>query len=506
MVATPDRATVSKEVVEIPIDRIKVNTRLRATDHDKVRDISESVEGVGLLHAVTVSKHGDWFHLLDGMHRVESFRLLERKTIPATIRDADPLIDELIEVEGNLCSAKLSPLDEARFIVRWEEILSKLGKRAVHGDNRWNRSGLTNADLAKARGMGKSTYLNTKTIAKLNPEVQDIIEESDYEYNKTDLIALVKENDEVQLEVANLISTGKCSTFKRALQLARIKCHSFNWSDEQSRIKELVGKPYSVMKWNGESSDLSLLCKLVKEDESCRVLKREWGTEQAPLAAQHPDHSAHFINFYSEPGDLILDPFAGRGTNLLVGAALGRKVVGYDLSPQNLEAVRSVALEHTDIKKEDLTLHHSCGVELEEYQDQEEVFDLITSDPPFLFGVEPYGTDPRDLCTIKDVDGYVAKMTTCMTNLKRLIKTSNWETKKFHPIVMKVGSARRGKKTGFIDLATEYELIGRQLGLILHDKVINILDSQWAMFNMSRCIDNRYSVKIHETSLVFVKY
>lgn len=505
MVATPDRAAVSNEVVEIPIDRIKVNTRLRATDHDKVRDISESVEGVGLLHAITVSKHGEWFHLLDGMHRVESFRLLKRKTIPATIRDADPLIDELIEVEGNLCSAKLSPLDEARFIVRWEEILSKLGKRAVQGDNRWNRSGLTNADLAKARGMGKSTYLNTKTIAKLNPEVQDIIEESDYDYNKGDLISLVRESDEVQLAVVNLIATGKCSTFKRALTLARIQCHSFEWNKEQTRIKELVGKPYSVMKWNGDSSDLSLLCKLVKEDELCRVVKREWGTEQSPLAAQHPDHSAHFINFYSEPGNLILDPFSGRGTNLLVGAALGRKVVGYDLSPHNLETVRSVALEHTDIAPDDLTLHHSCGVELKEYACQEEVFDLISSDPPFLFGVEPYGTDPRDLCTVKDLDGYLEKMTACMTNLKRLIKASNWDKKEFHPIVMKVGSSRRGEK-GFIDLATEYELIGRQLGLTLHDKVINILDSQWALFNMSRCIDNRYSVKVHETNLIWVKY
>lgn len=505
MVATPDKPASTTEVAEIPINRIKVTTRLRATDEDKIRDLAESISGVGLLHSITVSQKGDEYHLLAGNHRLEAHKLLGRKTIPATIKDADPLIEELIEIEENLISHRLSALQEALHIVRWEEILTKLGKRAVQGDNRWNRSGLTNAELAKARGMGKSTYLTTKTIAKLNPEVQDIIEVSEYAYNKGDLVALVKESDEVQLEVANLIATGKCRSFKRALTLARIKCHSFKWDKEQTRIKELIGKPYSVMKWNGNSSDLSLLCQLVKEDEFCKVLKREWGTEQAPLAAQHPDHSAHFINFYSEPGDLILDPFAGRGTNLLVGAALGRKVVGYDLSPQNLETVRSVALEHTDIAPDDLTLHHSCGVDLKEYQDQEEVFDLISSDPPFLFGVEPYGIDPRDLCTIKTVDGYIAKMNTCMTNLKRLIKYSNWEKKEFHPIVMKVGSARRGKN-GLIDLATEFELIGRQLGLSIHDKVINILDTQWAMFNLSRCIDNRYSVKNHETNLVFVKY
>jgi len=92
-----------------------------------------------------------------------------------------------------------------------------------------------------------------------------------------------------------------------------------------------------------------------------------------------------------------------------------------------------------------------------------------------------------------------------LVNLKRLIKPSNWENKEFYPIVIKVGSSRRGEK-GFIDLATELEIIGRRLGLILHDKVINVLDSQFAMFNLSRCIDHRYTVKIHETNLVFVKY
>ena len=150
-------------------------------------------------------------------------------------------------------------------------------------------------------------------------------------------------------------------------------------------------------------------------------------------------------------------------------------------------------------------LHHSDGTVLEEYKDQSDVFDLITTDPPFAFGVEPYGVDPRDLCLIKDLDGYISKMEKCLTQLKRLIKPSNWENKEFHPIVIKIGSSRRGN-LGLIDLSTEMEIISRRLSLVLHDKVINVLDSQFAMFNLSRCIDHRYSVKIHETNLVFVKY
>ena len=40
MVATPERPTV--QVVEIPLNRIRVSTRLRGTDTQKVTDIAES--------------------------------------------------------------------------------------------------------------------------------------------------------------------------------------------------------------------------------------------------------------------------------------------------------------------------------------------------------------------------------------------------------------------------------------------------------------------------------
>ncbi|WP_341901105.1 ParB N-terminal domain-containing protein [Synechococcus sp. UW140] len=504
MVASVERIT-PLAVVEVPLKLIKVSTRLRGTDEDKVTDLAESIEGIGLLHQITVSKHGEWFHLLDGMHRLEAFRKLGRDTIPASINQSDPLIEELIEVEANLVSAKLTSIDEARFIVRWEEILTSLGKKAIHGDNRWNRSGLTNEDLARTRGMSKRNYQYTKTIANLHPEVQDLLNETSFANNKTDLIALVKESDEVQMEVARLLITGKCNAFKRALELARCKIFAFNWDEEKARLREQIGKPYSVMKWNGDSSPLSRLCKLVSHQDECRVEKRSWGTFESPNSSQHPDHSAYFINYYSKEGDTIADVMAGRGTNLLVGAALGRKVVGYDLSSQNLEAVRSACLEHTEIAPVDLVLHNSDGVQLKEYEGQESIWDLVTFDPPYILNAENYGEDPRDLCKIKDLEEFNAKLEECLLNLKRLVKQSSFAEKRFHPIVIKVGSARRGEN-GLIDMATEVEIIARRIGLILHDKVINVLDSQWGMFNVSRCINNRYSVKIHETNLVFLKY
>jgi hypothetical protein len=40
-----------------------------------------------------------------------------------------------------------------------------------------------------------------------------------------------------------------------------------------------------------------------------------------------------FISRFTKPGDLVYDPFMGRGTTLLEGALMGRRVAGCDISP-----------------------------------------------------------------------------------------------------------------------------------------------------------------------------
>ena len=507
MVATPQKEQ-SLAVQNIPISQIKVGHRFRSTSKQKIEELKESIRDIGLLHPISVSKKGNSFLLLAGNHRVESFKSLNRTTIPAVIHECNELIEQLIQCEENLVSNSLTVLQVGDHIKLRERLLRQLGKLAKSGDNRFQRSGLTNEDLAKGMRMDKKSYQRRKQVSNIHPKAKEILNETEYSNNLMDMVSLSSQGEDIQLEVAKLLSTGKTKSYKRALTLARCKCLPFEWNEEQQRIKDLIGNPFSVMKFSGDSSPLSRLCKLVSNDPDLRDNKNDWGTNDFPLASQHPDQCAWFIQYYTKEGDVVSDPFVGRGSSALVASALGRKFVGHDLSIQNLEKIRSVATSHTPIKNEDLILNHSCGVELAEYEGQENIWDCVLSDPPFALGAEKYGQnpDPRDLCLIKDIDGYTEKMEQCLINLKRLIKPSNWETKEFHPIVMKVGSARRSKTVGLIDIATELEIIGRKIGLKLHDKSINVLDSMWGMFNASRCIDNKYTIKIHETCLVFVKY
>jgi site-specific DNA-methyltransferase (adenine-specific) len=46
------------------------------------------------------------------------------------------------------------------------------------------------------------------------------------------------------------------------------------------------------------------------------------------------------IGACTEPGDLVLDPYAGSGTTLVVGKRLGRRVVAIDSSPEALDVIR----------------------------------------------------------------------------------------------------------------------------------------------------------------------
>lgn len=69
------------------------------------------------------------------------------------------------------------------------------------------------------------------------------------------------------------------------------------------------------------------------------------------LVAERPEGTAddiHFtealaasvVGYASQPGDLVLDPFAGYGTTVTVAERMGRRAIGIELVPEHLEIAR----------------------------------------------------------------------------------------------------------------------------------------------------------------------
>lgn len=59
--------------------------------------------------------------------------------------------------------------------------------------------------------------------------------------------------------------------------------------------------------------------------------------KQAHPAARNEEHAHWLVSFWSDPGDMILDPFAGSGTTLVAAYGLGRRALGVEISEQYAE-------------------------------------------------------------------------------------------------------------------------------------------------------------------------
>ena len=91
MVAAPESKPQNVEVVEVDVN-IKVTTRLRNTSEEQVSELARSIEELGMLHPITVRLKME-IYTFKWAPQTEAYKQLGYETIPATIKEADPLIE-----------------------------------------------------------------------------------------------------------------------------------------------------------------------------------------------------------------------------------------------------------------------------------------------------------------------------------------------------------------------------------------------------------------------------
>ena len=495
------------ELVDIPVGDIQVINRLRKTDASKIQELATSIKDIGLLHPIAVAEKDNEYVLLSGEHRLSSYKLLERPTIPCVVRENNPLINQLVEVSENLCSNRLNAIEESNAIVMREKILIQLGRKAIVGSNQYTEDKVTNKELANQLGISRRVYQYKKQVANLHPKVQEMLGETKFANNMMDMVRLSKQSKEVQMEVAKILYNNRTTTFRQAFVVAKLRLIPDAWSAENRKLREEIQAPKSVMKFERTKDKLNDICMSVSHNEALRRTKKTalFGTNEVSNYTMLPEHSRRFIKYFSNEGDLICDNTCGRGTNLLAAAYENRRIIGFDLNKNNLDCIREALTDHIGLSEVDYKLHHSCGVEMVEYAEHDEMVDMFINDIPYIMNAEKYNDDPRDLGNISNLDDFYARVEVMMLNMKRLIKKSDYDKGIFKPIIMKVGSQRRGTK-GLIDMATDIQMIARKHSLILHDLIMNELRPSMQSYIMNTSFQKRFTLKLHESNLVFVRY
>lgn len=104
------------EIQMIPVDRVRVlNPRER--NAQKFKPIVESIERAGLKRPITVTQRADGsYDLVCGQGRLEAFRMLGQRRIPAIITTASEEDCYLMSLVENLARRRHNPLDLMRAI------------------------------------------------------------------------------------------------------------------------------------------------------------------------------------------------------------------------------------------------------------------------------------------------------------------------------------------------------------------------------------------------------
>ena len=496
----------SMEVVEFPLNQIKIKFRLRNPSPEKVEGIAHSIEKVGLINPVTID--GDGF-LLAGYHRVLAHQTLGRDTIPTIVKQSDHRMSELIELDENLQRNELNRIEESDHINRREELFQDLGLTYKQGDNRWTKEKdkLTIEDLAKGIGISKRGYQLRKQVASIHPEVKSLLVETEWADNLVDLVNLSKESDEIQKRVCDLLITGKCSTWKTAFYEAKLTNYKLESPSKfDFSAKERWGLPQSLMKFKKVNNDLAQVVKRVNDDVDLRHIKSttRFGLTPIRLHQMNPEQCHFALDYYTNEGDLICDPFQGRGTTAITSLYLKRRFIGFEINEISAMKTRQVIEENLDVPSDHWKSVDGCGVEMKEMEGQEEILDGVFSSPPYYRKAEGYTDDSRDLCNLS-VDQFDQKIDQLFGNLKRLIKTSNYEMKVFKPIIFVVGTSRRGKE-GILDMSFTFQRIAKDHGLTLWDQMFVELNNPFLVPSLGRNYENRFVQKNYESQLVFVKF
>ena len=154
--------TDNDKIIEIPLEEIKKNPYQPRTyfNEEKLNELKDSIEKNGLLQPIVVKKAIKGYYIIAGERRYRAFELLDKKEIPAIIKEMTDEEMMVFAVLENLQREDLSALEESE---SYKNLMDKMS--------------LTQEELANKLGKSRPYIANSLRLLKLPTEIKIKLEQ-----------------------------------------------------------------------------------------------------------------------------------------------------------------------------------------------------------------------------------------------------------------------------------------------------------------------------------------
>ena len=173
-------------------------------DQEALEELAQSIGEYGLIQPIVVTKKDGYYSIIAGERRWRASKLAGLKEIPAIIRDDDEKVNSEISLIENMQREDLNPYEKA------------LGIRTLI-DN----YGLSQEDVAKKLGKGRSTIANWVRVLNLEPRVLEMAKNGKLTEGHCKALLAITEPEKQYTTAIQMLERGQ--TVRQVEKKAKIK-------------------------------------------------------------------------------------------------------------------------------------------------------------------------------------------------------------------------------------------------------------------------------------------
>ena len=173
-------------------------------DQEALEELAESIKEYGLIQPIVVTKKEGYYSIIAGERRWRASKIAGLQEIPAIVREDNEKINSEISLIENMQREDLNPYEKA------------LGVRTLI-DN----YGLTQEEVAKKLGKGRSTIANIVRVLNLEPRVLEMAKEGKLTEGHCKALLAITDPEKQYKTAVQMLERG--ATVRQVEKKARIK-------------------------------------------------------------------------------------------------------------------------------------------------------------------------------------------------------------------------------------------------------------------------------------------